>query len=165
MHDYQRWYTISVFEKIYTSDAWRRYEEPIREYILSLRDVRNIGSLAFVVLVLLISWSGIKAIQTNYTLEKQVSNLEQQNDITKLQNQNVELQNAYYKTSQYLEVSARENFGLAKPGETVLLVSKDVALRNTVDQPSAEETTISAKDLPFWQTNFRDWMNFFLHRG
>lgn len=142
-----------------------KYEQPLKEYVLGLRDVRNVGSLAFVVLVLLISWSGIKAIQTNYGLEKQVQRMQQQNEISKLENDNLQLQNAYYDTSQYREVSARQNFGLAKPGETVLLVPKEVALRNTVSQPTTEETTISAKDLPFWQTNFRDWMNFFLHRG
>ena len=154
-----------MFDKTNITAIWRRYEVPIKDYVMSLRDVRNVGSLAFVVLVLLISWSGIKAIQTNYGLEKQVSQIQQQNEIAKLENENLALQNAYYNTSQYLEVSARENFGLAKPGETVLLVPKDVALSHTVAQPSAEETIISAKDLPFWQTNFRDWMNFFLHRG
>lgn len=147
------------------TDIRDRYESPVREYVLSLRDVRNVGQLAFVALVLLISWSGIKAIQTNYGLEKQVQNMQQQNAIAQLENENLSLENAYYNTSQYLEVSARENFGLAKPGETVLLVPKAVALKHTVAQPSTEATTITAKKLPFWQTNFRDWMNFFLHRS
>lgn len=91
--------------------------------------------------------------------------MQQQNNIASLENENLALRNAYFNTSQYLEVSARGNFGLAKPGETVLLVPKATALAHTVPQPSTEDTTILAKNLPFWQTNFRDWMNFFLHRG
>jgi hypothetical protein len=45
-----------------------------------------------------------------------------------LQNENDDLKNAYYKSPQYLELSARQNFGLAAPGEKELLVPKAVAL-------------------------------------
>ncbi len=68
-------------------------------------------------LVLLISWSGIKAIQTNYGLQKQISGLKQQNAVIRLQNENLALKNQYYNSDQYLELSARQNFGLAVPGE------------------------------------------------
>jgi len=39
----------------------------------------------FTVIVLLISWSGVKSIQTNYGLQKQISKLQQENDVAKLQ--------------------------------------------------------------------------------
>ena len=126
--------------------------------------MRNVGTLAFVVLVLLISWSGVKAIETNYKLQKQVAQLQQENDVQKLQNENQQLQNQYYKSSQYREVTARQNFGLAAPGETVLLVPKDVALSHTVPMPDAEKSVSPAKKKPFWQENFEAWMDFFLHR-
>lgn len=146
-------------------DIWNRYEPPVRAYILSLRDVRNVGSLVFVVMVLLISWSGVKAIQTNYGLQKKISQLQQQNTIAKLQNENQKLQNNYYTTSQYREVTARQNYGLASPGETVLLVPKDVALAHTVPLPNEKEAIPPAKNKPFWQENFEAWMDFFFHRG
>ncbi len=146
------------------SDTWRAYEERAKAYLLTMRDVRSVGSLAFVVLVLLISWSGAKAIQTNYRLQQEVGQLSQQIEVMKLQNSNQRLQNAYYTTSQYLEVTARQNFGLATPGETVLLVPKDVALAHTVSMPSEAETNPPAKHKPFWQQNFEDWMDFFFHR-
>lgn len=145
-------------------EIWSRYEEPLRAYLLSLRDVRNVGSLAFVILVLLISWSGIKAIQTNYQLQQQVGKLQQQIELSKLQTSTQKLQNNYYTTSQYLEVTARQNFGLAAPGETELLVPKDVALAHTVPMPTSEEVNPPAKKKPFWQQNFEDWMDFFFHR-
>ncbi|QQS18859.1 septum formation initiator family protein [Candidatus Saccharibacteria bacterium] len=145
-------------------DAWYRYEEPIKGYILSLRDVRNVGSLAFVVLVLLISWSGTKAIQTNYGLQQQVARLQQQNEVKKLQNETQKLENNYYTTSQYRELAARQNFGLAAPGETVLLVSKEAALANTAAAPKDEGKTLPAKKKPFYQENFEAWIDFFFHR-
>lgn len=136
----------------------------MKGYILSMRDVRNVGSLAFVVLVLLISWSGAKAIETNYRLQQEVSRLQEQNEVKKLQNENQKLQNQYYKTSQYREITARQNFGLASPGETVLLVPKDVALSHTVPLPEQKKTTETAGKKPFYRKNFEAWIDFFLHR-
>lgn len=146
-------------------DIWYHYEEPAKAYVLSLRDVRNVGSLAFVVMVLLISWSGAKAIQTNYALQQQVERLQQENEVKKLQNETQKLQNAYYKTSQYREVTARQNFGLASPGETVLLVPKETALSYTRPLPGENKSNAPAKQKPFYQENFEAWIDFFFHRS
>lgn len=139
------------------------YSEKVREYIYSLRDIRNVGLLVFTIIVLLISWSGIKAIQLNYGLQKQIATLQQQNEVAQLQNQNQKLQNEYYNTPQYLEVTARQNLGLAAPGETELLVPKSVALAHTVKMPDAAATSKVPKQAA-WQRNVQAWINFFLHR-
>lgn len=146
------------------AETWQRYEVPIKEYILSLRDVRNVGSLAFLVLVLLISWSGVKAIQTNYKLQQEVTRLQKEDEVAKLRTSNQELENAYYNTSQYLEVTARQNFGLAAHGETELLVPKSVALAHKTPLPEGIAVSAVIKHKPFWQQNFEDWMDFFFHR-
>jgi len=147
------------------SAKMRQYFERIKTYILSLRDVRNVGMLAFVVLVVLVSYSGARAVQTNYSLQKQVFELSKTNEVSRLTNANIELTNKYYETSQYLEVAARQNLGLAAPGETELLVPKAVAMAHTVEMPVDENAAKVEKVLPFWQRNFRDWMNFFLNRN
>lgn len=144
----------------------RGYLDKITRYILSLRDVRNVGVLAFVALVIIVSYSGARAVQTNYMLQKQVYELSKANDVQNLTNANLELTNQYYKTSQYLEVAARQNLGLAAPGETVLLVPKTVALAHTVPMPKDKTAVpIAEESLPFWQRNFRAWVNFFLNRS
>lgn len=127
--------------------------------------MRNVGSLAFIALVLLLSWSGVKAIETNYRLQQQISSLAQQGAVMRLQNDNQKLENAYYTTPQYYEVTARQNFGLAAPGETVLLVPKNVALSHTIPLPVDKTKTIVTKKRQFWQENFQAWMDFFLHRS
>jgi len=154
-----------MFDKINIQAKAEPYMAMLRTYILSLRDIRNVGLLVFTVIVLLISWSGVKSIQTNYGLQKQITELRQENGVQELKNNNLALQNQYLGTSQYLEVTARENLGLAAPGETELLVPKDVALAHTVKQP--DDTSVSAEvpKRPFWQRNFQEWINFFLHRG
>ena len=135
----------------------------ISENAHKLTDLRFVGQVVFVVIVLLISWSGVKSIQTNYGLQKQITALKQQNELQQLKNENLNLQNEYYNTDQYLEVAARQNFGLAAPGETVLIVPKNVALANTIDTtPDNNETAIAKQ--PTYQRNFQSWVNFFLHR-
>ena len=131
-----------------------------------LKDVRVIGLLLFVVIVLLVSWSGVKAIEKNYSLQRQISVLQQQNAVRKLANENLKLQNDYYNTPQYLELAARQDFGLAAPGETVLIVPRSVAMAHTVELPQDKIPGDAAKvKKPAYQRNFQSWMDFFMHRS
>lgn len=144
----------------------KQYQDKIEFYLDQLHDVRVVGLLTFTVMILLISWSGAKAIDTNYRLQKQISELEQQNAVQKLANDNLKLQNQYFSTDQYLELSARQNFGLAYPGEKELIVPKSVALAHAPVIENAEKVQAAqtkAKQ-PAYQRNFQAWMNFFLHR-
>jgi cell division protein FtsB len=155
-----------MFNKTNIEAKLAPYRASVETYILSLRDIRNVGLLVFVVLVLLISWSGVKSIQANYGLQKQISSLQQQNQVRELENTNQALQNQYYNTPQYLEVTARQNLGLAAPGETELLIPKDVAIAHTVAQ--SKDAITGKSSVPkqsAWQRNFQDWINFFLHRN
>lgn len=130
----------------------------------NLQDVRILGMVVFVIAVLLVSWSSIKTIDSNYQLQKQITALSQQNELQSLQNKNLQLENEYYQTDQYQELSARQNFGLAKPGETELLVPKDVALKHTVADSTANAGRRAAETQPSWQHNLEAWVDFFLHR-
>lgn len=130
---------------------------------MRLRDVRFAGQVLFAVIVLLVSWSGVKAIDTNYSLEKQISALQEQNNLKQLENSNMQLQNNYYNSKQYLELSARQNFGLAAPGEKELLVPQNVALSYTIVQPQPVISS-SNSHLPWYERNLQAWGNFFLHR-
>jgi cell division protein FtsB len=134
-------------------------------YIYELQDIRVAGMVVFAIVVLLISWSGVKAIDTNYKLQKQISELQQQNQVASLDNANTQLQNQYYKSNQYLELSARQNLGLAMQGETEVIVPKNVALSFTADPPKAAAKPSEARSKqPAYQRNFQAWVSFFLHR-
>lgn len=133
-------------------------------YLRRLSDIRYAGQLLFVIIVLMISWSGIKSIQTNYGLQKQISKLNQQNSLKQLENNNLSLQNNYYKSNQYLELSARRNFGLAAPGEKEIIVPKSVALTYAPPLPESDVPEIVTVKQPGYQRNIESWVNFFLHR-
>ena len=130
-----------------------------------LTDVRNIGLYIFAIIVLAITWSGIKTVQKNYELQKQVSTLQQQNDILKLQNENTELENKYFQTNQYLELAARQYFGLAAPGEKILLVPKDVAMKYVDTSLSLQSSEKDSEDnRSRYSKNFQAWQDFLFGR-
>ena len=131
----------------------------------SANNVRFFGQLLFLIIVLLTSWSGVKTIQSNYVLQQQIATLKQQNQVQQLKNDNLALQNEYYNSDQYLELSARAEFGLGQPGETELLVPQNVALAHI--SSSAKSSSANTKPnahQPWYEQNFQAWMDFFLHR-
>jgi cell division protein FtsB len=130
-----------------------------------LRDIRVLGLGLFLLIVILISWSGVKTIQSNYALQKQIAQLTQENKVQQLKNENLSLQNEYLNTNQYLELSARQNFGLGAPGETELLVPKSVALAQLAPLPDLAAASSNASNHQSrYEKNFHAWIDFFLHR-
>lgn len=146
-----------MFEKIKTN---------VKPWLMQLNDPRTLGLVAFGVIALLVTWSGIKAVQTNYELQKQISVLEQETQVQELENQNLDLQNQYLNTDQFLELAARRQFGLAAPGEKLILVPKTVAMAHTLNLDSKPNDTkaITVVNKPAYQRNFQAWINFFFHR-
>ncbi len=143
----------------------KNIKKAILDIVNRLNDVRFVGQVIFVAVVLLISWSGVKVIQTNYGLQKQISVLNQQNHLQQLKNENLALQNQYYNSNQYLELSARENFGLATLGEKEVLVPQKIALKYTVNITTADQiANAQPSKQPTYQRNMESWVNFFLHR-
>ncbi|MEO8862897.1 MAG: septum formation initiator family protein [Candidatus Saccharimonadales bacterium] len=131
-----------------------------------LKDTRMLGFGVFLILVLLASWSGVNVIQTNYGLQKQIAQMQQQNKLSELSNTNLKLQNEFYKTDTYLELQARKQFGKGAAGETLLLIPRDVALSHAPSLPYKKVATADkAHRKPFYQKNFEAWMSFIFRSG
>lgn len=139
---------------------------PYWDYAKQLRDVRNLGLVVFLILVLLVSWSGIKSIQTNYELQQKIVRLEQEVEVQELENANASLRNQYLETDQFLELAARRQFGKAAPGEKLMLVPKEVALKYSIptEASSKKKPKPQAKKSEY-QRNFEAWMEFFFHHS
>jgi cell division protein FtsB len=130
-----------------------------------LGDNRNLVLVGFLLIVYAMTWSGVKTAQRNYELQKQISVIQQQNSVLKLSNQNTALQKQYYNTDQYLELAARQNFGLAAPGETVLLVPNNVAMKYVNPKLSPpQDSQAPSKPKSKVSQNFQDWRDFLLGR-
>lgn len=150
-----------MFEKI------KKYQNS--QFVSSLSDVRNLGIIAFGVIALLVTWSSVKVVQTNYDLQKQLSAMQQQNDVQQLANNNLKLENQYLNTNEYLELAARRHFNKAAPGETLVIVPKSVALAHSVDLPAPKDSTTAADEAikasgSSLQRNFNAWLDFLFHR-
>jgi cell division protein FtsB len=144
----------------------KQYQKNITDQISRFGDIRFTGQVVFVAVVFLISWSGARVIQSNYSLQEQVAQLNQQKQLASLENNNIALQNQYYNSNQYLELSGRQNFGLAYQGETELIVPNNVAAQyeaNLTDKSARQNKT--ANNQPGYQKNFVAWVDFFLHRN
>lgn len=130
-----------------------------------LRDIRVLGLNLFIVIALLVTWNSVGVIQANYELQQDLSRLEQENEIRKLENETLRLKNEYYLTDQYLELAARKQFSKAAPGETLVLVPDEVAMRYSYDVPQESEDVVTAPDKPRYQQNFEAWLEFFFRRN
>lgn len=135
-------------------------------WLQEVRDVRVLGLVVFGVIVLLVSWSGVRVIETNYRLQRQIAQLEQRNSVQRLQNANEKLANQYYQSDEYLELQARRQFAKAAPGETLVIVPERVAMAHSTNLPAPKQRTIKQVEAerPFYQKNIEAWMSFFLHR-
>ncbi|MBX4188518.1 septum formation initiator family protein [Candidatus Saccharibacteria bacterium] len=145
--------------------------DDIRKFLTSKKarrmvDARNVALYVFGIIVLAIAWSGAKTVQNNYQLQKKVSSLQQQNAVLHLQNNNTFLQNQFYDTDVYKELSARQNLGLAAPGEKVLVISKSVAMKY-VDKALGDQrdnAIASIDNRPTYTKNLEAWRDFLLGR-
>jgi cell division protein FtsB len=132
-------------------------------FVRQFGDIRVVGYWIFAVLVLLLSWNAIGVIQTNFELQKKIANVERQNQIIDLETQNLRLKNEYFKTEDFLELSARRLFGKAAPGERVYVIPDEVALSYAPPEPKPK-TSEQSKDKSTGQQNLEAWLNWFLHR-
>lgn len=131
------------------------------EKIKIFQDVRALGLMAFGVITILVTWSGVRVAHTNYELAKKISIEKQRNDIAQLENDNLKLKNKYYESDQFLELAARRQFGRAVAGEKLYIVPDDVALKYTKEMPKNESSTKSeTPKQPKFVQNINKWIEF-----
>ncbi len=128
-------------------------------------DIRVAGLIVFGVIMLLVAWGGLGVLQTNYELEKKIHQFERRNEVAKLENENMALENKYLESDQYLEINARRQFNKALPGEKLYFVPENVALSKTVDLVKREDKEGQEQSkLPKYEQNLHDWRSFLLHQ-
>jgi len=126
-------------------------------------DTHNVVLYILAIVALSVTWSSIKIIQKNYGLEKQITRLQQQVDVLDQQTKNQKLKNEYYKTDAYLDLAVRKYFGKANPGEKLILVPHEVALKYVHTPPQNAATNTITKPKPKYLQNLQNWLNFFTH--
>ncbi len=137
------------------------------ERVKQFTDIRNVGLYVFALLVIATTWSGVHTVEDNFTLQQKINRIAEENKVLQLQNENAALQNKYLDSEQYLDLSARRQFGLAAPGETLITIPKDVAMKYVSAQPqqAAGAAATTAKTQPKYIQNFEAWRDLLMGRG
>ena len=103
-------------------------------------------------------WASVQAVQHNYVLQRQVDDKRRQQQLVELQTQNLQYEQKYYKSQEYLSLEAKRRLGLAGPGEKVIILPPNSAQAKAVDSTSqSKRDTQSSLAEP---TPFEQWMNF-----
>ena len=111
-----------------------------------------------IVLALLIAmgwmWGTVQTLQKNFTYQQQVDTLTENVELEELRNQNLQFQQRYFKSDEFLELSVRQRLGKANPGEKLIIFPDSRAI---VDEASATTDTLQRVR----PSNLSQWMQFF----
>lgn len=99
-------------------------------------------------------WGSLQAMQRNYTLERTVETKKQQLQVAKLQTENLQLEQNYYKTAEYQELVMRGSLGYAMPGEHQLILPPNSPAAKQADSANTQSVASQAS------SNIEQWMNF-----
>lgn len=125
--------------------------------IAKIRELATLNNCVLLVALLVASswaWSTVEAIQRNFKLQQQVDSLAQQIAVQELENKSQQLQNKYYQSPEYLELSARERLNKAAPGEKVVILPPNTVAPAPANDAQVTETPITSR------SNFAQWMYF-----
>ena len=92
----------------------------------------------------------IQVLNNNYKLQRQVDNAKLDSQMLELENQNLRLEQLYYRTDEYMELSARSLLGKALPGEHLVVLPRVSHASKTKRSGSAVAT----------KSNFDQWLDF-----
>lgn len=92
----------------------------------------------------------IQVLNNNYKLQRQVDNAKLDNQVTELQNENLKLEQMYYKTDEYMDLQARSLLGRAQPGEHMVILPRIQTQAQTDTSMATSET----------KSNIDQWLDF-----
>ena len=105
-----------------------------------------------VVIIAVLIWifMTIQVLNNNYKLQRQVDNAKLDNQVTELQNENLKLEQMYYKTDEYMDLQARSLLGRAQPGEHMVILPRIQTQAQTDTSMATSET----------KSNIDQWLDF-----
>lgn len=132
----------------------------LRRFIYRLRHeymtLNNVVIAIALVIAASWAWGSVSVMQRNFTLQRNLEDLKRQQTLAELEVQTLQYQGAYYKSTEYQELTAREHFGLALPGEKLLVLPPN-SKAATEDTASKDVTPVAATGK---QSNFQQWIDF-----
>ena len=103
------------------------------------------------------TWGAISSVTRNWNLAQQLTNSKRQVEVLKLETENLQLENDFYKTAEYQELSARRLQNKALPGETMVYLPDNSETAKNKHQNASASTTVATNNV---YNNFDQWMLF-----
>lgn len=111
-----------------------------------------------IVLALLVAlgwiWGTVQTLQKNFAYQQEVDILSETVELEELRNQNLQFEQQYYRSAEFLELSARQRLGKANPGEKLIILPDS---RGIVDASSVPDQSPSSRQA----SNLAQWLEFF----
>lgn len=124
-------------------------------HLLTIQNVTVV--LAFVVTMGWV-WGTVQTLQRNFAYQQQVDALEETLELESLRNENLRFQQTYFRSNEFLELSARQRIGKASPGEKLIILPDS---RNIVDSTADNNQLSNQNDRV---SNLSQWLRFFFGR-
>lgn len=102
-------------------------------------------------------WGAVSMMQRNYVLQRNLNTKERELTLAQLEVETLQYQGRYYASTEYQELSARKDLGLANPGEKLLILPENSVKAKELDAPP---TTMSVEP-NLTPSNFEQWLDFF----
>jgi len=106
------------------------------------------------------AWASVQAVQRNYQLQRDVDDKKRQAKLIQLQTDNLQFEQRYYKSNEYLSLEAKRRLGLVEPGEKVVVLppnSAAVKAESAKEDSGPVKTTVAPAPPPLQQ-----WLDFLL---
>lgn len=120
-------------------------QREIRRLVYRIRHeyitMNNVVLVVAAIIAISWAWASVQAVQRNYQLQKEVDDKKRQAKLIQLQTDNLQFEQHYFQSSEYLTLEAKRRLGLVESGEKVLILPPNSA---AVKAESASEDTLSA---------------------
>lgn len=128
-----------------------------------IRKYFNVNDLLLVVAMFIalgLAWNTIVAMQRNYRLQQRYDALQAEVELYELENQNLKYNISYLKSDGYLELAARDKFGKAVTGESLVYLPDNGEKQSPVAKSTPKTPAQNSTGPQGWQSNVQAWWRF-----
>lgn len=139
-------------------DAAPSTRTKIRRFLYKLKhDLVSADAIIFglaIFLTLTWTWGAISALSRNWDLAQRVESRKRELSLMRLEVENLELENEYYKSEEYQELAARAKQNKLLEGETLIYLPDNSDAAKAKHQQVA---SVAEEEAP---SNFSQWLSF-----
>ena len=112
--------------------------------------IQNGTIVAALLIALGWTWGTVQTLQKNFAYQQEVDLLRETVELETLRNQNLQFQQEYFRSAEFLELSARQRLGKANPGEKLIILPDSRDIVDTAGPSEQQAPTRRAGNVSQW---------------